>query len=98
MAAVGALLAIACASIASLLLSRAETRRGEVAIRQALGASRGRLIRQALTESMLFSVIGGAAGLALAHFGTRLVIDLAPANIPRIGQATVDPVIVLREA
>jgi predicted permease len=93
--AVGTVLLLGCMNIASILLSRAESRRREVAIRQALGAGRGRLIRQNMTESVLLACIGGAAGLGLAYAGIRIAISLAPANIPRIQQTSIDTQVVL---
>ncbi len=88
--AVGAVLLIACANIANLLLARATSRRKEMAVRAALGAARGRLIRQTLTETLLLGVMGGLAGCGLAWTLLRIFIGLAPDAIPRLDQAGLD--------
>jgi putative ABC transport system permease protein len=88
--AVGAVLLIACANIANLLLARATSRRKEMAVRAALGAGRGRLIRQTLTETLLLGVVGGLAGCGLAWMLLRIFIGLAPDAIPRLDQAGLD--------
>ncbi|MGH9485352.1 MAG: FtsX-like permease family protein, partial [Terriglobales bacterium] len=76
MALVGVLLLIACANVANMMLARATARRGEVALRMALGESRSRLLRRMLTESVLLASIGGLAGLAVAYAGARLILAL----------------------
>jgi putative ABC transport system permease protein len=88
--AVLAVLLIACANIANLLLARAVGRDREIAVRAALGASRIRLVRLALTESLLLAVAGGTAGCALAFLLLRTFQSIAPEALPRIGEATVD--------
>ena len=88
-AAVGAVLLIACVNLANLQLARAVNAERETAVRAALGASRGQLVRSRLTESLVLAFAGGAAGTALAFGGVRLLIALAPANIPRLDEVQV---------
>jgi len=88
--AVLAVLLVACTNVANLLLARATGRMRELAVRTALGASRGRLVRQALTESLLLGVLGGLAGCWFAQLLLRLFVSIAPDGIPRLEQASID--------
>ena len=89
-AAVSCVLLIACTNISNLLLTKAAGRSRELAVRAAIGASRFRMVRQLLTESLILSLAGGAAGLASAFLGLRVLMSIAPPDLPRFDEATID--------
>ena len=83
-------LLIACANVASLLLARGSGRHREIAIRAALGAGRGRLVRQLMTETLLLGALGGAAGLLVGEWAVALLLRVIPEGIPRVHQIALD--------
>ncbi len=91
---VGIVLLVACANVANLFLVRAEGRQQELAVRMALGAGTNRVARELLSESLLLGLVGGAFGLGLAYAGIRLLVYLQPAQLPRLSEITLDPLVI----
>ncbi len=94
-AAVGVVLLIACGNVANLFLARAEARQQELTMRAALGASRGRIARVLLSESLVLALAGGALGVALAYAAVGLLRRIAPAELPRVDEIGIDPMVLL---
>jgi predicted permease len=90
MGTIGLVMLVACANVTNLLLVRVEGRQQELAVRAALGASWGRMIRGLLIESMMLGLMGGALGAALAYAGVRLLLAIGPANLPRLSEISLD--------
>jgi predicted permease len=95
LAAVGLLLLIACTNVANLLLAHSMRRSGEFALRVAIGAKRGRIVMQLLTESLIVAGLGGLSGVLLALFGTNAILRILPATIPRASHITIDARVLL---
>ena len=96
--AVGFVLLMACVNVANLMVARAKTRERELAVRRALGATRLRLVRQLLAENLVFTVLGGAAGVLLAQLGIGILDWLRPVNLPRQSEIAIDGVVLLWSA
>src|SRR5205823_12949453 len=90
LAAVGVVLLIACANLANMLLAKAVGRTREIAVRAALGASRARIMLQLITESLVMTLLSGAIGVLLAFWGERALVALAPTDVPRLSETSVD--------
>ena len=95
MGTIGVVLLIACANVANLLLVRAESREQELAIRAALGAGWSQIARELLSESMALGLLGGALGLAIAAGALRVLIAMAPADLPRLEEISIDPAVLI---
>jgi putative ABC transport system permease protein len=91
MATIGLVMLIACANVTNLLLVRAEVRQQELALRSALGAGRARIVGALLVESMTLGLLGGALAIGVAECGLRLLVAIGPANLPRLGEISIDP-------
>lgn len=95
MGTIGTVLLIACANVANLVLVRVDGRQHELAIRAALGAGWGRIAGELLAESVAIGLLGGAIGLTLAYGAVRLLLAIAPANLPRLNEISIDPWVML---
>jgi predicted permease len=91
MGTIGLVMLIACANVTNLLLVRAEVRQQELALRAAIGAGRGRIVRSLLVESVMLGVMGGVLGVGLAYWGLRFLVAIGPANLPRLAEISIDP-------
>jgi hypothetical protein len=91
MGTIGIVMLIACANVTNLLLVRAEARQQELAVRAALGAGWGRIVKELLVESLLLGLMGGVLGVGVAYAGLRLLAAIGPANLPRLNEISLDP-------
>ena len=95
MGAVTLVLLIACANVANLLFTRGSARKREIAVRAAIGAGTGRIVRQLLVESLTLAVAGGIVGVAIGYAGIRMLLAIAPANLPRLNEISISPSVLL---